>query len=384
MDTLQLQSYFETLIKCVAVSYFTLCMVLHFTTTPKDAIFRPYRQSKLMLTLAFGSMALNLAAWCVLTNGNWDKFNYAIACIDIILFYFEELMLCYSMCHILNNSFLTRKRVMKDASRMCLAAILVLMPLLPRFEHLSRVCLLLAIVVMIENVAELAFLFRKQYKVNRDMLDNYFSSDMHRFVRWTSRSILFLIISWVFALITMFTDVYVNWLFQIYMVSLNMYIAMNFLNFAPQYGHIAQSYKSDSSMEKNICVGNDCHDKAYAAQASGGAETAANNLYQKITAWVESKNFLGTQFTIDELAAALDTNKNYLSYYINERYGMNFSAWVSSLRVEEAKRLMTENPERKLEDIAHQVGFSSPSYFSKVFSQNVGLSPTLWKKGMKE
>ncbi len=63
---------------------------------------------------------------------------------------------------------------------------------------------------------------------------------------------------------------------------------------------------------------------------------------------------------------------------------MNFSVWVSSLRIEEAKRLMAADPERKLYDIVSQVGFSSPSYFSKVFSQNVELSLTLWKKTLKE
>ena len=45
---------------------------------------------------------------------------------------------------------------------------------------------------------------------------------------------------------------------------------------------------------------------------------------------------------------------------------------------------MSADTERKLEDIAYQVGFSSPSYFSKVFSFHEGMSPTVWKKKQRE
>ncbi|MEE0671056.1 helix-turn-helix domain-containing protein [Prevotella sp.] len=46
----------------------------------------------------------------------------------------------------------------------------------------------------------------------------------------------------------------------------------------------------------------------------------------------------------------------------------------------EAKQLMTANPDRKMEDIAYTVGFSSPSYFSKVFASHEGMSPTVWRR----
>lgn len=374
---LRLQQYFEILIQCVATFYLTISLMLAFIKSPGSDIYLPYRQSKRMLMAAFASMAANLYAWCIMTTGNWMQFNYAIACFDIILFYLEELLLCYSFCHILNNSFLSRRRVAKDASQMGVASLLVLAPLTPALTQHWRMFLLAAVIIMVENIVELALLFRKQYKLNGELLDNYFSYDMHRFVRWTSRSITLLIVSWMFAIVTMFTDVCVNWLFQIYMVSLNLYIAVNFINFAPEYGNIARAYQLDSPDGDTSDTGNN------PTGTDNTDDTTRNTLANKITAWVEEKKYAGTQFTIDELANALGTNKNYLSYFINERYGTNFSAWVSRLRVEEAKRLMAANPCRKLEEIAYQVGFSSPSYFSKVFSLHEGVSPTVWRKGKK-
>ena len=103
-------------------------------------------------------------------------------------------------------------------------------------------------------------------------------------------------------------------------------------------------------------------------------------LRPRIAKWVESKAYMREQFTIEELAAKLYTNKTYLSSFIREEYGMNFSGWIAHLRIEEAKRMMRENPDQKLIDVAFNVGFSSLAYFSSVFSKIEGVSPSVWLK----
>lgn len=101
-------------------------------------------------------------------------------------------------------------------------------------------------------------------------------------------------------------------------------------------------------------------------------------LRPRIAKWVESKAYTHEQFTIEELAAKLYTNKTYLSSFIREEYGMNFSGWIAHLRIEEAKRMMRENPDQKLIDVAFNVGFSSLAYFSSVFPKIEGVSPSVW------
>lgn len=107
-------------------------------------------------------------------------------------------------------------------------------------------------------------------------------------------------------------------------------------------------------------------------------ENYMNLLRPRIAKWVESKAYMREQFTIEELAAKLYTNKTYLSSFIREEYGMNFSGWIAHLRIEEAKRMMRENPDQKLIDVAFNVGFSSLAYFSCVFSKIEGVSPSVW------
>ena len=76
------------------------------------------------------------------------------------------------------------------------------------------------------------------------------------------------------------------------------------------------------------------------------------------------------------------TNHTYLSRFLKETHGVNFSEWVSGLRVSKAKELMRKNPKDKLENVAYLSGFSSLSYFSKVFSHLEGVSPARWRDSM--
>lgn len=102
-------------------------------------------------------------------------------------------------------------------------------------------------------------------------------------------------------------------------------------------------------------------------------------LEKRINEWKEEKQYLADQITINDIAERLGTDRRSLSRFINERYGINFSRWISEMRIEEAKRLMEAKSEVSLEWVALQTGFSSLSYFSKVFSQVVGVSPKKWR-----
>ena len=47
---------------------------------------------------------------------------------------------------------------------------------------------------------------------------------------------------------------------------------------------------------------------------------------------------------------------------------------------DEAKRLMTEQPDLKIQDVAARCGFSSPEVFSRSFTRETGTPPSKWGK----
>lgn len=95
--------------------------------------------------------------------------------------------------------------------------------------------------------------------------------------------------------------------------------------------------------------------------------------------WMKSeKPYLNPEFHLLDLRQVLPLNRTYLSQLINTEYGCNFYQFVTNYRINEAKRLMTEQPDMPLQDVAEQCGFSSPTVFSRIFSREVGMSPREW------
>lgn len=66
-----------------------------------------------------------------------------------------------------------------------------------------------------------------------------------------------------------------------------------------------------------------------------------------------------------------------LFYQIYHTSPMKF---IISLRVNKAKELLT-NTQMKIQDISETCGFNNPYYFSKVFRQAVGLTPSQYRNG---
>ena len=99
----------------------------------------------------------------------------------------------------------------------------------------------------------------------------------------------------------------------------------------------------------------------------------------KLEQWMETeKPYLNPEFRLNDLRQILPLNRTYLSQLINAEYDCTFYQFVTNYRIEEAKRLMKEKPDLKMQDIAEQCGFSSPVVFSRIFVRETGETPSEW------
>ena len=102
---------------------------------------------------------------------------------------------------------------------------------------------------------------------------------------------------------------------------------------------------------------------------------------RKLEQWMETeKPYLDPNFKLIDLMRALPMNRTYLSEFINTTYGCTFYQFVTRYRIEEAKRIMRENSELKMADVAARSGFSSHSAFSRTFTRETGQTPREWYK----
>ncbi len=98
-------------------------------------------------------------------------------------------------------------------------------------------------------------------------------------------------------------------------------------------------------------------------------------------ALVTQKLFLNPTLTIFDLAKALDCSHRIVSASINKGFNKTFSILVNDLRVEEAKRLLEDNPKNlTMEGVGLESGFNSRASFYRVFKNKLKITPLEFMK----
>lgn len=102
-------------------------------------------------------------------------------------------------------------------------------------------------------------------------------------------------------------------------------------------------------------------------------------LLQQFSQLMETrKPYLQYSLKLDDLAAMLNTNRQYLSHMINTEYQQTFPDFINSLRIKCAKEYMLAHPDAHQEDIARHSGFNSAQTFNRRFKIDEGQTPAEW------
>lgn len=85
---------------------------------------------------------------------------------------------------------------------------------------------------------------------------------------------------------------------------------------------------------------------------------------------------------LEELTRELGYGKTYLSGIFKRVYGVSIMERHAQLRLQEAKYLLREEG-MTVAEVADRLGFSTPQYFSRFFSQQEGMPPSKYVQSIK-
>lgn len=85
------------------------------------------------------------------------------------------------------------------------------------------------------------------------------------------------------------------------------------------------------------------------------------------------------QLSVDDLCRAVGMGRTNLHHKITSLTGKSAMQYVRALRLHKAMQLL-ENTELNVSEIAFEVGFDDPKYFSRVFTEETGIAPSQWRK----
>ena len=130
---------------------------------------------------------------------------------------------------------------------------------------------------------------------------------------------------------------------------------------------------------KNILKNRDALKKRYShelplKESSTNGSTLDKKFINSFKIKVE-ENLSNASYSANEIADELGLSRVQLYRKIKALLGVGINDYVKSVRLKKAKMLMLES-ELTIAEIAYEVGFSSPAYFSTAFKTKYKLSPS--------
>ena len=86
------------------------------------------------------------------------------------------------------------------------------------------------------------------------------------------------------------------------------------------------------------------------------------------------KNY-STDMTLNDMANALGISAKYCSNLFKKLSNDTFKNFLNRYRIDQAKKILEENPDMKIAELSEQVGFNSSNTFIRVFGKYTGMTP---------
>ncbi|MDY3854301.1 MAG: response regulator [Butyribacter sp.] len=125
--------------------------------------------------------------------------------------------------------------------------------------------------------------------------------------------------------------------------------------------------------------------EALISQAIEVRNTASGRRYSDIiqTAKIQIENtYMSEEISLNSVAAGVGMSPSYFSSIFSREMGKTFVEYLTEIRMEKAKELLTCSS-MKTSEIGYEVGYKDPHYFSYIFKKTQGCSPKEYRSSRK-
>lgn len=107
----------------------------------------------------------------------------------------------------------------------------------------------------------------------------------------------------------------------------------------------------------------------------------SKKILKKALDYIE-ENYTQDTLSLNTVASEVNVSSNYFSAIFSQAMQVTFIEYVTQKRMEKAKKLLRQT-EKHSGDIAQEVGYKDPHYFSFVFKKTQGCTPREYRAGVK-
>lgn len=103
-----------------------------------------------------------------------------------------------------------------------------------------------------------------------------------------------------------------------------------------------------------------------------------NNVVAKVKEYVH--DHLADDLSLTKMADITGRSTSNLSKVFKQATGVGYNEYIVKQRMKHAAAMLLNQPNMRLNDIAEAVGYSTPSYFIRVFRENYGMTPSEYRR----
>jgi AraC-like DNA-binding protein len=345
--------------------------------TPKDVKLHNYRISLRALAAAYFVMAVlnSLIMFLDFKVQTPEYFNFVV----LLMSSLQALLFTYTIIILLNPRFITRRYLFYNLLPIILFALLYLAFAIKTGDcKISEIkdfkaCIvnpcvkirLLFFCYYCFQLVKYVVLFLKHEKIYTDEINNNFSDISRLSLKWVRWAFFVALSVGIMAIfIQILPGISFELFFNIILTLFYFIFALKYINYNKIFYYLAPIIADNETFM-----------------------VPSNYAPKPRILWVDLKKsiiiekfYLKEGITLEEMAQMLEIGRTSLSNFINSEEGVSFNTWVNRLRIEEAKSLLSSNPDYSIIKIAELTGYSEQSNFSRQFKIFTGESPSLWRK----
>jgi len=140
--------------------------------------------------------------------------------------------------------------------------------------------------------------------------------------------------------------------------------------------------KKENGFELKACsyvslIGEHLYNNFEVKRGSKYCEVRKDNRIDNIINFINEK--YNTDITLSEVAREFNLNYHFLSHCIKDNIGMSFQNYLNKIRLEKTTDMIIHS-NKNMTEIALMNGFSSTSYFYKVFKKEYNCTPLEYRR----
>lgn len=241
-------------------------------------------------------------------------------------------------------------------------------------------------VVFYISILYYAFYPARELRRVKRMVENETGGDIRQFFIYMRVGLLILFVICVTVPFVIFSIKVLSFFGPILLVLLILYM-LSFISFGFNLMPVIDIIDEDLDTNTKRDTGKEAADDGECEASAPVAtltEQQCEQIRTAIERWRMANGYSQPDVNSTNLAAKLRIPKRQLILYLSVCEGKTFRVWLSELRIEEAKRMLIEDENYKLESIAYACGFSHRNYLQNRFKAITGFTPREWQENQKK